>query len=410
MTVKEISQKNVETELIVECSQTRLNSQQTKRICEILSQSLDWDFILNISSKNGLLPLISWNLLKNFADALPADIKALLSKNLQNQTQKNLFLTHKLIEIVKILEEVGIPLLPFKGTTLALQAYNNLVLRDYCDLDVLVQPKHFDKAVQVLSNNGFRPISGVNWLKRKVLFFNNKKDVGLVGENKIVRIELHWKLSGSHFAMPIEIDNLWKRLEKINLGGKDLYALPFDILFIYLCLHGSRHAWEKFSWICDLHELVLTLEDSGEKINWLEVHNYAKIYGCEKVVELGLYLIYKFFDFEVAYPDFAQIKGNEAYTKIADQVKQKNFSTDKTSSQIGEWYLYHLSLKEKKADRFKLHLRYFFWYLKIIFRPTSLDKSVFHLPTILYPLYYLLRPIRLLFTYFNHNPTTKKHL
>lgn len=401
MKINPNQQNNLETQLILDCSQTRLNSQQTARVSNVLSESPDWDFVLNIAAKNGLLPIICWNLLQKFSDLLDPEIKNLLSQTLQKQTKKNLFLTQQLIEIVKILEKVEIPILPFKGTTLAMQAYGNLALRDYCDLDILIQPKHFDEAVRVLSQNGFAPIGKINRLKRNILFFNTRKDVGLVGKNEIVRIELHWKLSGSHFAMPLEIDELWKRLETINLGGTELYALPFNDLFIYLCLHGSRHAWEKLSWICDLHELILTTENSGKKINWIEVQKHAENYGCVKVLELGLFLVHEFYNLKTNFSNFEQIQNNSAYEKIAEQVKRKAFSKNKTSSNIDDWYLYHLSLKERKIDQLKLHLRYFFWYLKIIFKPNSLDKSVFHLPNFLYPIYYILRPIRLLFGYFN---------
>lgn len=408
MTIHPIQINSLEKRLIIECSQTRLNSQQAERISYILSQSLDWDFVMSVADRNGLLTIVCWNLLKEFADALPSEIKLLLSRFLQEHTQKNLYLTRKLIEVVKILEAVEIPILPFKGTTLAMQAYGNLALRQYCDLDILVQPKHFDEAIRVLSKKGYDPIAKINPLKRKFLFFNNKKDVGLVGRDKIVRLELHWKLSGSHFAMPVEINDLWERLEKLNLGGTELFVLPFYDLFVYLCLHGSRHAWEKFSWICDLHELILAKENSGEKVNWLEIQQHAKYHGCEKVLELGLFLVYRFFNLKTDYPDFEQIENNQAYEKISRQVEQKCFSKNKVSSEIGEWYLYHLSLKERENDRLKLHLRYFFWYLRIIFRPNIMDKSVFHLPFILYPLYYLLRPIRLLLTYFGFT-TTKKN-
>ena len=401
------TQYSLETQLVIGCSRTHLNGHHAARIREVLKHPLDWVFILGIASRNGVLPLVCWNLRQNFADVISPETQLLLSELLQKQTQKNLFLTHKLIEICGMLEKHEIPVLPFKGTTLAVQAYGNLALRDYCDLDVLVKPKHFDKAIKILSKNGFEPIGEINWLKRNLLFFNNKKDVGLVGPDKMVHLELHWKLSGSHFALPLEIDDLWKRLDKISLGGKDLYALPFNDLFVYLCLHGSRHAWAKFSWICDLHELIRAQEISSEKIDWARVQSHASTCGCERVVALGLFLVNRFFGLKTSYPDFEKIESNPDYEKIAEKVEQKSFSRSGASIQINDWYLYHLSLKERKTDRLKLHLRYFFWYLKIIFKPNSLDESVFHLPAILYPFYYVLRPIRLLFTYQSGKPSRK---
>src|SRR5690606_4099976 len=143
------------------------------------------------------------------------------------------------------LEAEGIPILPFKGPSLSMQAYGDISLRQFVDLDILVKPRHFDKAIRVLKNAGYVPITESSWLKRKSLFFTRKKDIGLVSTDRKVRIELHWKLSGTHFAMPLEIDQLWRRLETVDIGGKKLRSLPLRDLFVYLCLHGSRHGWEK---------------------------------------------------------------------------------------------------------------------------------------------------------------------
>ena len=218
-----------------------------------------------------------------------------------------------------------------------------------------------------------------------------------------VPIELHWKLSGSHFALPFEIDELWNRLENIEIGGAELNALPFNDLFVYLCLHGSRHRWGKFSWICDLHELILSINNSGEKLNWEDIQIHAKKYGCEKVVELGLFLVRYFYKLEIDYPGYENIKNDQTFLKIAQQIKKRNFSKDVSSSEIGDWYLYHLTLKERKIDRLRLHIYYIIWYVKITFKPNALDEQVFNLPTIFYPLYFILRPLRLLFTYFGFN-------
>lgn len=391
--------KDAEIQLIIECSQTSLNSQQIARISHFLERSLDWDYLFHTAAGNGLLPLVCWNLLRNFEEKLSAELQNRASALLQTQTEKNLFLTKKLLEVIRLLNNSNIPVLPFKGTTLALRAYKNLAHRQYVDLDILVQPKDFDNAVEILLQNDYKPISSTNRLKRSLLFFTNKKDIGLISADKKVRVELHWKLSGSHFSMPLEIDRLWNRLEKLNLGGFEVNALPFNDLFIYLCLHGSRHAWEKFSWICDLNELIRAEQEAGRTIDWREINRHARELGCEKVVELGLFLVHEFYQLKTEYPEFDKILDNRSYQQIAAKVLERNFAEQFVSSELSDWYMYHLALKEKKFDKVKLHLRYFFWYLKIIFTPNSMDKAVFHLPTAFYPLYFVLRPLRLLFMY-----------
>lgn len=389
----------LESELILNCSETAASSQRTERILQILEKPLDWKYILHTAGRNGVLPLLSWNLLRSFPDSVPDEILSQLSALRQTQTFRNLFLTRKLIEIVETLAAEHIPVLPFKGTTLAQQAYGDLSLRQYCDLDILVQPKHFDKAVALFCSIGYTPLSTTSWLQKKGLFFTRKKDVVLVSSDGQVRVELHWKLSGSHFALPVEINQLWDRLETVNIGGYDLLALPFHDLIVYLCLHGSRHGWERLCWVSDLHELILTTEKSGANIDWGMVRSHAKELGCEKILDLGLFLTNYFFDFETGYPCNNRINNDESFRKIAEKVKSKIFAKIASGDQIGEWYLYHLALKERRSDRFRLHIVYLLWYAKLAFRPNALDQAVFHLPSLFYPLYYILRPIRLILTY-----------
>jgi hypothetical protein len=405
--VKDQENKSLETQLIIACARTCVPEVESEQITALLARQLDWDYILSIAGRNMLLPLLSWTLLKNFSASIPVEAKDGLQLFLKKHTQKNLLLTSKLIEVIGILEKNQISVLPFKGVTLAVKAYNNVSLRHFCDLDLLVKPKHFDQAVKILSENGYVPNSQTNWWKRKLLFFTHKKDIIINSSDNFVQIELHWKLSGSHFSMPVEISQLWKRLEKLDLGGIKVNTLPFKDLFVYLCLHGSRHEWERLSWICDLRELILNYKNLRGEIDWSDLREHAKNHGLERVVELGLFLVQYFYGLRTEYPNYSKIETDIDFQKIAAQVKEKIFSLIVTPSPKADKYMYLLSLQEKRTHRIKLYLVYLTFYLRLILTPNSLDISIFHLPTIFYPLYFILRPIRLFFTYF-HRPANQK--
>jgi hypothetical protein len=369
-----------------------------------LDRSLNWQYIVKVAGRNGLLPLVSSNLLRKCSDLLDEEIREGLSEFLSDHTRNNFFQTKKVIEICETLEAAGIPVLPFKGPTLAMQAYGDISLRQFVDLDILVQPRHFDRAVTILERHGYLPIEKVTWLKRKSLFFTRKKDLGLVSADGQVRVELHWKLSGTHFAMPLEIDQLWQRMEILAVAGTDLRSLPFADLLVYLCLHGSRHGWSKFQWISDINELTREVEKPGAKIDWFEVRNHARKHGCEKALELGLFLIERFLGKRTGYPEFDRIIKDKVFNDIAGSVSKHAFADHDRSMEMGQWYSYHLSLKEKMSDRFRVHLVYLVWYLRIAIRPNEVDEAVFKLPALFYPLYYVIRPVRLTLTRLNNKP------
>ena len=392
-----------ENELIVLCSRTRMSDEIRVRIEELLSGSLEWEKLLNTAGRNGLLPIVCWTLLNQFVDRLDPELKERLSNFFREHLQRNMYLTKKLIEIVDLFEENGIPSLPFKGTTLAMRAYGHIGLREYCDLDILVQPKHFDQAAALLATKGYIQVTSASWLERKFSFLTRRKDIIMVSPDREVVVELHWKLSGSHFALPLEIDRLWNAPKQFDMGGRKINVLDFKNLFVYLSLHGARHRWIKFAWVVDLNELILAFEEGGETVDWKGVMKHAAAYGCERVVEFGLFLVNRFYGYRPDYSGLEKIIKNEEYRSFADQLMKQAFAEKKTPVRFDERYQYYMSLKGRKSHRLKLQAEFVSWYFRILFRPNSLDRSIFHLPRLLYPLYFVLRPVRLFLTYYGQD-------
>lgn len=400
-----LSQLNLlpEIQLIIYCSESVITARQNAQITALLHQPLNWTYILKVASRNGVLSLICWNLLQNFDEHLPSEIKEQLNNHFQYYAQRNMFLTGKLREVVSFLNSKDIPVLSFKGPLLAIQAYGNIALRHFGDLDILVQPKDLKKSIDLLIANGYDPINGVNWLNKNDWYVSRRKDVLLVSkENKVV-VELHWKLSGTHFALPIEMNSLWEKSETLNLAGNELRTFSFNHLLIYLCLHGSRHGWERFGWICDINELT----GSKEISDWEQISSDAKRLGCENALNFGLFLVHEFFGKSFPLRDWETIVNNLDFIEIARQLRANLFTEDYNALQIGERYSYHLKLKEKLWDRCKLHLHYNMWYLKIIFSPNEADEHSFHLPSRFAALYYIMRPPRLIYTYLLKPKKTK---
>lgn len=395
---EQIAQKdhNLENQLIIECSKTKNSASQVEKISHILQQPLDWEYIVKIAEKNCVLPLVSWNLLQNFADSLTGKIADELNIRFRMHTQRNLTLTKKLVDVINLFNSNNIPLISFKGPLLAVQGYENLALRQFNDLDILVPPNHIDAAIDLLISSGFIPMNDLHWFEKKDWYLSRKKDVIFVDEKREYILELHWKLSGAHFAYPIEIEKLWQNIETTELAGVDVNVLHFNDLFIYLCLHGSRHSWERLSWICDLNELI----NSKSEIDWEQISKDAKRLGCENILGFGLFLVHKFFGTKVEVANWQKITDNQIFKDLSEQIERMLFAEESTHLDITNRYSYHLKLKERPWDRFKLHLHYNLWYLQLIFSPNKLDKETFNLPSAINPVYYVIRPLRLFYTYF----------
>jgi len=75
----------------------------------------------------------------------------------------------------------------------------------------------------------------------------------------------------------------------------------------------------------------------------------------------------------------ASIEQNAVYNEIVSEVRRRVFAPKNIQVELGDRYAYHLKLKERRLDRWKLHVHYLSWYLRIIIKPNRMDREVLRL-------------------------------
>ena len=203
----------------------------------------------------------------------------------------NMLLTSELIKVMKILEENDIKAIAFKGPTLAQLAYGDVTLRQYVDLDILIKEKDLEKVYDVLVCNNFNSMVKKEFINNK-LFLEKNSDITFVNENNGINIEIHWKLFRTKFSSNLNNENFFDGKHKIKINNYDINVFNAEILLVYLCMHGSKHKWERIEWISDIDKLL----SKEQNINWKVVLEIAKSYNCLKMLYLGLYVSYLLFD------------------------------------------------------------------------------------------------------------------
>lgn len=380
-----------EAQLLMACARTLIDSETASRIEVLLQQSLDWEYIIQKAVTNRVMPLLSSNLLRVGLEAVPLSILNDLQEYLQVHARHNLGQTRTLVKLLRLLEQHGISALPFKGPTLAVLAYHNLSLRQFDDLDILVSKSDLTRVMDLLAAQGFQVVSAPTWFQRLPLPFSRKKDYGLISHDKQFKIELHWRLSGTHFDFRLGAKRLWSRLETIKLAGTPVRSLPPDILLLYLCVHGSRHCWQRLEWISDVAELVRVHPD----LDWKEIVEKARLSGSERVLFLGLFLAKDLLGMNLPEWLWLRVQDEPVVQFLAAHVRERLFGDEKASLGTFTWYTHHLAMKERPRDKVRVHLHYFFRYLKLVVTPNSRDYELCILPTHFTFVYYLLRPLRL---------------
>src|SRR2546423_1653893 len=108
-----------EAELLLCCGRSCMDAANAARIRALLNEELDWDRLVGLARRHGMLPLLYRSLEASDPEAVPLPTMAELREAFHANAARNLALTGELLRFLKQFETDGIPALPFKGPVLA---------------------------------------------------------------------------------------------------------------------------------------------------------------------------------------------------------------------------------------------------------------------------------------------------
>jgi hypothetical protein len=409
-----------EIQLLLYCARTQLDEARVDQLRRLLQQPLDWDRIIEAAVLHRVIPLLYQTLNTHVPTLVPTEVLEELRQKFQDNQFDNLALTQELLQLLKLLAEHQIPAIPFKGPVLATAIYQNLALRMFSDLDILVHPQHFLAARDLLLANGYQSDLGqVYLLNSPAQEVNLMKALGkcpLQHTANLFHVDLHRRLvAGEFYNLSVNFDQVWYRLQTVSLLGTPIPSLHPEDLLLYLCVHGAKDRWQRLSWVCDVAELVRLQTD----LNWTELRLKAQWSGTEQMLLLGLVLARDLLGVglpdvrvvDIARPsdvDQSAPKGESTLTALAStlendfckqslayQVQQQIFQSDNAADlTVNLWqrFIFGFQLLERFDDRCLCSLIL----IKTLLRPTPSDREFYPLPAWLHFLYPFVRCVRLL--------------
>ena len=374
-----------EHELLLCCARTEASPPVAARIRELAgSRELDWDYLFQLARRHAVIPLLYSQLAREGADLVPPAFLSKLKLHYQENSARNTILTAELSRLVELLSAAGIDTIPYKGPVLALFAYGDIASRRFVDLDVIVKKSDVPRARDLLIADGYAPTKSLTPAQQQVLL-RTQHNLQFARDNRRLLLELHWEVAPHLFASSLQENELWRNLTTINLNGTPMKTLSAGDLLFSLCVHGSRHLWERLGWICDVAELIRRHE-----LKWSTLLQRAAETDNERMFLLGLHLAKKLLQvtlpIEVQQRCDADARLESLATSIIDHLFDGPTHTPSTSTEI---FKYNIGVRKSLTAR----ARYFLYML----RPTDSDVSRCVLPARLSFGYYVLRPFRLLF-------------
>ncbi|WP_244142139.1 nucleotidyltransferase family protein [aff. Roholtiella sp. LEGE 12411] len=168
-------------------------------------------------------------------------------------------------------------------------------------------------------------------------------------------------------------------------------------MLVILCVHGSKHLWERLAWICDLAELIRI----HQQTDWEQIMAKAKKLGTERMLLLGLYLAHNLLETTLPEPVNQRIRADLECQKLTFEVCQDFFNQtiSQTEGFSFKTFKFHIRMMERQQDKIHYCIGSFWrWIILPILHkmmPTFQDQQFLSLPKYLDFLYYLIRPIRL---------------
>ena len=301
--------------------------------------------------------------------------------------RKNMLMTSELIRIMQLLRENSIEALAFKGPALAQMAYGDITLRQYSDLHILVDEKDAYRAGKLMSENGHTAVLPLKILSNATCL-HTAKDFSLMSKGG-VHTELHWRLFEKKYAISIMSCAAEKKCQSVTINGKTLKTLQNELLLVYLCLHGAKHAFERIEWICDIDRLVRSTE-----LYWDEAIAIAEQSHSKRSFYLGLSLAQSLFHTSLpqsVQSDLASETILQLQRMTLEQMSEKKEGRSDFEKHR-KTFFYQSQLFDKKSDMLR-------FYLSTFFKISTTDCQTFTLPENLKFLYVVLRPVRLAWSY-----------
>jgi hypothetical protein len=369
-----------EPELLTICARIDGDDRSAERLGVLVSHGLDWELVVKTAFLNGVTPLVERSL--RAIEEVPDPIRSRLERSVQENTRRNLLMTAELMELLKRFRSDGLMAVPFKGPVLAASLYGNIGLRQFMDLDILVRGSDVQAALELMMEEGYEPRFRFSKAEQR-RFVRYQNEHPLVRRDVSVLVELQWSVAPRYFAAPLDLEVMFERLDTLRLGGQEVPTFSPEDLFLMLCIHGAKHLWGRLAWVCDLHEL-----GKHHGISWERLTARASSAGALRMLLLGALLSRDLLGSELPATMARSIEEDRDVRAVGLEIERTLVGSRRHP------------LTTLEMQRLQLRLRLGIERLRYVGRlgltPTVGDWEFVSLPPRLAPLYYVIRPVRLL--------------
>jgi hypothetical protein len=342
---------------------------------------------------HGVMPHLHIALDSLEATAVPKAIRDEIRQHFRDNARRNLFRAGELLQLLRLFDAHGIRAVPLKGPVLAVSAYGSLSMRQFTDLDLLIPKQAFARAEPLLRSRGYEVR-----LRSDTSISMSRPD-----EPCPVVVDLQWALADDRYSFPLSEEQLGQRLRAVAFMNTTVWQPAIDDQLLMLCAHPAKHCWSRLEWVSDVAAFVRSHSD---QIDWQAVVARAGALGVHRLLLLALQLAHDCLRLELPAEVVASRKRDRVVGDLAREVSERLLDSSNGLNRLNGSYgvveagVLYIRTRERVADKLA-YVRY----LARLFRqwcgvaPNEQDRAVIALPRFLDGLYFVIRPLRLLYKY-----------
>jgi hypothetical protein len=375
-----------EMQLLLCCARREIGLEHAVQLRSLLRVELDWERLVVLAARHKMLPLAWWHL-RQEARGIPSEGAVVLQRAFAQNAGRMLRLSGELLQLSKLFAGEGILMVPYKGPALGVYLYGNLALRQAGDLDLLVRRRDVGRSRALLLERGYRPRHALSPGGEEFMVRSRYSEVFERPDDSVV--ELHWAFTNGDVALPLDLDVLAPNLRMMPLGGDAVPMFGVEDLLLILCVHGSKHRWDRLEWLCGVAEL---LRGEAATLDWEHAVTRASTIGARRMLLLGLLLAHQLLNAPVPERVLQRARGDRTVARLAAEVPGLFLADAVVGEEAGNLAtdLFRLQLRERPRDRLR-----FVWYR--LTTPSQPERwSAVPVAGHWLPLHGFLRPFRVL--------------
>jgi hypothetical protein len=322
----QLTRMGVEQRVLLLASRDRWDARSLDTIAELIAAGLDWTTLVSLALHHRVAAALLQPLRQPAVRPLvPDDIATALAHYVDTARERNQYLASELAAMLSALADAGVEALPLKGAVLGELLYRDLGQRPPGDIDFLVRRRDVTRTCEVLESSGYRRVgtAGIRTAVQHEVYRQYQCEYVFVRDAPTIIVEPHWAVAQHVRALDLDYEAQFAHAQPAVLAGIPVRVHAPDDLLLLLCVHGTKHEWERLGWIRDLAALLEQASALGLDLE--RALDHARRQGCARIVLAGLEVARQLLDASLTDGVRRAIHDDRVIAAMVDEVRKRLF-------------------------------------------------------------------------------------